>query len=577
MALPPLRVFLSSSVYGLQPFRAMVEETLLSLQQLPVGMEHFYAQPGGAIAFSTESVAECDIYVGIIAWRYGTIKPGETRSITHLEYDEAVALGKPRYLYLANESTRQDLALFPTETRDPEHETKLLDWRTFLQQNEVVSYFDSAAELGRQVSIGISRELQKRFAVNQPSSAVVPPLVLPPQTPDFVGRETELKRLYDRLSQGHSVSLSAVVVGMGGIGKSTLAAEVLHRFAEAPQTFPGGIAFVGCDQKTGMEGLATIYEQILTLWQRPLSADEATRASTPEQSAELRETLLRSHLARVGKSLLLLDNVEHELPLDRLVTTLMGVGMTVVVTSRYVPTSPRLQVERLDVLAPEAARALFRDRYTERGGHWLAERDAVATLEVVAHLGHLPLAIELAAARGALRPLSPNDLAQELREPGVLAKLQDASDPTASVRYALEQSLATLSEGERQQFAALNLLRGADAPRIVAQAVLAAVGGPGSDGSVVLDRLAAFSLVEVFAVDREASGPYPQRMRFHPLLRELAQERWQAVPEATKSISLEALLTALADVVGGYGQDIIREVREESLIADAIRQAAQQR
>ncbi len=140
MSATPLRVFISSSVSGLEPFRRVVEETLLSWRQLPVGMEHFYAEPGGAITFSIESVAECDVYVGIVAWRYGTVKPGETKSITHLEYEEAVALDKPRYLYLAAESTRQNNPLFPQDTRDPEHEAQLLAFRTLLQQQEIVCF-----------------------------------------------------------------------------------------------------------------------------------------------------------------------------------------------------------------------------------------------------------------------------------------------------------------------------------------------------------------------------------------------------------------------------------------------------
>ncbi len=34
-------------------------------------------------------VAECDIYVGILAWRYGYIPPSQERSITALEYRQA--------------------------------------------------------------------------------------------------------------------------------------------------------------------------------------------------------------------------------------------------------------------------------------------------------------------------------------------------------------------------------------------------------------------------------------------------------------------------------------------------------
>ncbi len=121
---------------------------------------------------------------------------------------------------------------------------------------------------------------------------------------------------------------------------------------------------------------------------------------------EQRETVLRRHLSGTSRGLVLLDNVERGVPLDRLVETLLGARLTVLITSRYLPASKRVEVLRLDVLAPDSARALFRDRYTERGGDWQEERDAFVTLEVVRGLGYLPLAIELAAARAALRALS---------------------------------------------------------------------------------------------------------------------------------------------------------------------------
>lgn len=50
-------------------------------------------------------VAACDLYIGIFAWRYGYIPPGEDRSITELEYRHAVKLGKPKLIFLLDEET----------------------------------------------------------------------------------------------------------------------------------------------------------------------------------------------------------------------------------------------------------------------------------------------------------------------------------------------------------------------------------------------------------------------------------------------------------------------------------------
>ena len=77
-------VFISSTNRDLAAHRKQVIDTLLRLGLFPVAIE-----PQGsddATIVSTDKVAEADVYLGLFAWRYGTILPGETRSVTHLEY-----------------------------------------------------------------------------------------------------------------------------------------------------------------------------------------------------------------------------------------------------------------------------------------------------------------------------------------------------------------------------------------------------------------------------------------------------------------------------------------------------------
>src|SRR5215813_5624290 len=89
-------VFLSSTSRDLVPHRQLVIDTLLRMHFFPVAMEQFGAQGSGdATSVSTDQVAQADIYLGLFAWRYGYVPPGETRSVTHLEYLEARKLGLP--------------------------------------------------------------------------------------------------------------------------------------------------------------------------------------------------------------------------------------------------------------------------------------------------------------------------------------------------------------------------------------------------------------------------------------------------------------------------------------------------
>ncbi|GEM_PF-2832630 len=93
-----------------------------------------------------------------------------------------------------------------------------------------------------------------------------PPRRLPPRVRGFVGRERELQELCDRLRDGESVALAAAVAGMGGVGKSALAIEVVHHLAADPRAFSGGITWVRCDDRVALPGLIWVYDQLLADW-----------------------------------------------------------------------------------------------------------------------------------------------------------------------------------------------------------------------------------------------------------------------------------------------------------------------
>jgi hypothetical protein len=92
------------------------------------------------------------------------------------------------------------------------------------------------------------------------------PRDLPPRAPGFVGHEQDLVGLSAALRQG----LAVAVVGMGGLGKSSLAAEVVHALAADPGAFPGGVTWVRCDERTGLDGLIWIADQLLATWSAAL-------------------------------------------------------------------------------------------------------------------------------------------------------------------------------------------------------------------------------------------------------------------------------------------------------------------
>jgi hypothetical protein len=71
-----------------------------------MAMEDYLAVDDRPLSQCLADVATCDLYIAIVAWRYGFIPPldnPEQRSITELEYRHATKLGKPRLVFLLGE------------------------------------------------------------------------------------------------------------------------------------------------------------------------------------------------------------------------------------------------------------------------------------------------------------------------------------------------------------------------------------------------------------------------------------------------------------------------------------------
>ncbi len=306
---------------------------------------------------------------------------------------------------------------------------------------------------------------------------------------------------------------------------------------------------------------------------------------------ELREQALRKRLipARDGANALaalaLLDNVERDLPIDRVLEALPALGITVLLTARHQVASPRLRLARLDVLEVEAAVQLFASRYADRGGAWAPERDWADAAEVVELLGRLPLAIERAAASAARSGGGVATLAAELRTADRLGKLRDPLDRAKSVRFVFENSLAQLDPLQRARFVALGLPAGRDWPRVVIDRLLSAIPTVPEQACAAgedLEALAALSLVILAPAEPRGETPGASvwragRVRLHPLLRELAQQEGGREPAETRRAGVVALLAAVATVVDEHERAIGLLEREEDLIVGALRSAAQER
>ncbi|MFB7337108.1 tetratricopeptide repeat protein [Streptomyces adustus] len=206
-----------------------------------------------------------------------------------------------------------------------------------------------------------------------------------PHRPElFVGRGQELDQL-DAALATPGTALVQAVHGLGGIGKSALAA---HWAATRPHGH-APIRWITADTPTAIQqGLAE-----LAIALRPVLA----KALTTEALAEWGLQWLASHTGW----LIVLDNVDNPSDIAPLIARAR--------TGRFLLTSRLTTVwndaatlVRLDVLEPDESLALLtRTATAQHPG-----RDMDGTADLCDELGHLPLAIDQAAAYLAQNPLT---------------------------------------------------------------------------------------------------------------------------------------------------------------------------
>jgi hypothetical protein len=139
------RIYLSSTYADLVTPREGVYRALRRLGHDVIAMEDYGASDERPAAKCVADAAAADIYVGIFAWRYGYLPPGETRSITELEFRAARAAGKTCLLFLLHED-----APWPRSLVD-RNEEAIENLRAELTRDFTVAFFRSADDLAARV------------------------------------------------------------------------------------------------------------------------------------------------------------------------------------------------------------------------------------------------------------------------------------------------------------------------------------------------------------------------------------------------------------------------------------------
>lgn len=228
-----LTIFLSSTLTDLEEPRRQVVKYLSVLPSDLLAMEVFGSDESKPVDFCLQQVRKCNIFVGIYAARYGTVDETTCKSITELEYLEAVKLlatGKLKALLLYLIDANADWPIKYTE-QEPAKLAKLIKFKDEVSSTHTVTFFKRADDIPflvlrdviRKIGIGTTSQLKPKMKsrillkkrLNRPVGMEYYGEELANL---FFGRNIETEILQKQIME-HKVSL---LIGSSGVGKTSL-------------------------------------------------------------------------------------------------------------------------------------------------------------------------------------------------------------------------------------------------------------------------------------------------------------------------------------------------------------------
>lgn len=212
-----MRVYLSSTLNDLLPERQAVKEVLGGEC---VVVESYTADKRSVRESCLADVAGCELYIGIIGRRYGHIPDGENRSITELEYHQAVAHGIPTLVFIKDDD---DIKSKFHDAVTQENPPQLIE--AFRQQiASRAAVFKTAEDLKAHVLKAFFRCFQQNQTPQRKHIEGEPYPGLrafrPEESDRFFGRDVEIEDLIERLLARNDRFIA--VIGPSGSGKSSL-------------------------------------------------------------------------------------------------------------------------------------------------------------------------------------------------------------------------------------------------------------------------------------------------------------------------------------------------------------------
>jgi tetratricopeptide (TPR) repeat protein len=224
------KVIISSTARDLPEYRDTARHVCHRLGMIPLAMEEFGPDPRQAAELCRQKVNEADVFLAIIAHRYGDKPGGSDISYTEIEYNRAIERGKPVLIFMVDD----DEPWLPKMMDQGKAREKLEAFKAKLRRKHVVRPFKTVEKFKEDLFLYLPEWREKRSPIEvlhnisdipqPPEPYVAHPYTLL-QSHGLIGRQDELNLLTDWVAKPDAEIYSARIlniVAIGGMGKSAL-------------------------------------------------------------------------------------------------------------------------------------------------------------------------------------------------------------------------------------------------------------------------------------------------------------------------------------------------------------------